>query len=68
MFYFFEKAQRYVRCEVVERDGNWSIVILEPDSEERTEDFPTSNAAHARWQELQAAFTNDGWFGPYGRD
>ena len=68
MFYFFEKAQRYVRCEVVARDGGWHIVILEPDREERTEDFATSNAAHARWQELQAAFTNDGWFGPYGRD
>jgi hypothetical protein len=68
MFYFFEKDQRYTRCEVVERHGAWHIVIVEPGGEERTEDFPTSSTAHARWQQLQARFTDDGWFGPYGRD
>ena len=68
MFYFFEKDQRYVRCEVVEHDGSWLIMIVEPGGEERSEQYPTSYAAHRRWQELQTRFSADGWFGPYGRE
>jgi hypothetical protein len=68
MFYFFEKERQYIRCELLEQAGGWELMIAEPDGLERTEHFPSSQAAYVRWQELQARFKHDGWFGPYGRD
>jgi hypothetical protein len=68
MFYFFEKEQKYIRCEIKEEDGRWEVLRLEPDGAEHVESFHTSQSAFARWQELQAGFKHDGWFGPYGRD
>jgi hypothetical protein len=68
MFYFFEKDREYVRCEIREDAGRWKILITEPSGVERAEPFGSSEEAHARWKELQARFTSDGWFGPYGRD
>jgi hypothetical protein len=32
------------------------------------EQFPTSQLAHRRWEELEKRFSGDGWFGPYGRE
>ena len=68
MFYFFEKDREYVRCEIREDAGRWKILITEPGGQERAEQFGSSEEAHERWKELQARFTRDGWFGPYGRD
>jgi hypothetical protein len=68
MFYFFEKEQQYIRCELLEEPGGWELMIAEPDRLERSEHFHSSRAAYARWEELQAGFKGDGWFGPYGRD
>lgn len=68
MFYFFEKDQQYIRCEIKEAIGGWELLRIETDGVEKVEHFPTSQSAYARWQELQARFKNDGWFGPYGRD
>jgi hypothetical protein len=68
MFYFFEKDHEFVRCEIVEDAGRWKIFITEPGGHERSEQFASSGDAHSRWKELQARFTIDGWFGPYGRD
>jgi hypothetical protein len=44
------------------------VTITEPDGTERTEAFATSDAAHARWLEIQESYRNDGWWGPHGRD
>jgi hypothetical protein len=68
MFYFFEKEQQYIRCEIKEEDGRWEVLRVEADGVEQVESFHTSQSAFARWQELQARFKHDGWFGPYGRD
>ena len=68
MFYFFEKDQQYIRCEIKEAAGSWEVLRIEPDGVEQVERFHTSRSAYARWQELQVRFKHDGWFGPYGRD
>jgi hypothetical protein len=68
MFYFFEKDQQYIRCEIKEAAGSWELLRIELDGVEQVERFHTSQSAYARWQELQARFKHDGWFGPYGRD
>jgi hypothetical protein len=68
VFYFFEKEQEFIRCEIREEAGRWKIFITEPGGYERAETFPSSTEAHARWIELQQRFTRDGWFGPHGRD
>lgn len=51
-----------------EEAGAWEVLRVESDGVEQVERFHTSQSAHARWQELQARFKSDGWFGPYGRD
>jgi hypothetical protein len=68
MFYFFEKDQRYIRCEIQEEPGGWEIQITDADGRERAEHFHTSQSAFTRWQELQIGYSREGWFGPYGRD
>lgn len=68
MFHFFEKNREFVRCEIDEVAGRWHITISEPNGDARTERFASSEQAHARWKELQARLTQDGWFGPYGRE
>ena len=68
MFYFFEKDQKYIRCEIREEAGGWEVLRVESDGTEQTEQFPTSQTAFARWQQLQSRFKDEGWFGPYGRD
>ena len=68
MFHFFEKNREFVRCELDEVAGRWHITISEPNGHARTERFTSSEQAHARWKELQVRFTQDGWFGPYGRE
>jgi hypothetical protein len=69
MFYFFQKGQDYLRCEMRARDdGTYELLIQEPKMAERAERFPTSQEAQRRWEELQQRFVGDGWFGPYGRE
>jgi hypothetical protein len=69
VFYFFERSNEFIRAEI---DGNdetgYVIVVTDPDGRERTERYPTSEAVHARWVELQEQFQSDGWWGPAGRD
>ena len=67
MFYFFEKRQQYLRCEIRSHPGGYDIVITEPNGDERIEHFQTSQAAHERWTSLQAQYHDDGWTGPFGR-
>jgi hypothetical protein len=68
VFHFYEKNREYVRCEITETAGQWQIVITEPNGYARTEQFITSDKAHARWKQLGERFSQDGWFGPYGRE
>ena len=69
MFYFFQRGADFVRCEIAgdERSG-YRVTITEPDGQERSEAFATSDEAHARWLQIQEQFKNDGWWGPHGRE
>jgi len=44
------------------------VTVTEPDGQERSEAFATSDEAHARWLQIQDQFKNDGWWGPHGRE
>ena len=69
MFYFFQRGPDFVRCEISgDENAGYVVVITEPDGRERAERFPTSDAAHARWLEIQEQFKNEGWWGPHGRE
>jgi hypothetical protein len=68
LFHFYEKNREFVRCEITESAGRWHIVITEPNGHERTENFSSAEQAHHRWKELGVRFSDDGWFGPYGRE
>ena len=66
VFHFFEKKREFIGCEIDEKaKGQWQIVIIEPSGHEV---YTSSDAAHQRWRELQVRFTEEGWFGPYGRE
>jgi hypothetical protein len=71
MFSFFHKGPEYVRWEFRPAEDEvqgHDIVVTEPTGHERIEHVATSQAAHARWAELQRHFRSDGWFGPFGRE
>ena len=69
MFYFFQRGAEFVRCEINGDDeSGYRVTITEPGGTERTETFATSDAAHARWLEIQESYRNDGWWGPHGRE
>ena len=69
MFYFFKRGPDFVRCEISgDEASGYRIVITEPNGEERVERAATSDAAHAKWLEIQERLRSDGWWGPHGRD
>lgn len=69
MFYFFQKGNDYLRCEIRGRgDGSYELLIDEPETAQRIEQFATPQQANRRWEELQKRFSGDGWFGPFGRE
>ena len=69
MFYFFQRGPEFVRCEISgDDDSGYRIIVTEPDGQERTETAATSDAAYARWLEIQESLKSQGWWGPHGRD
>ena len=69
MFYFFHRGKEFVRCEINGDEANgYRITVTEPSGAERVETSPSSEAAHARWLEIQEQLNADGWWGPSGRD
>jgi hypothetical protein len=69
VFYFFEKAPNFIRCELRPLGvAEYEIVILEPGQRERIESSPSFEAANARWFAIQEHFRADGWRGPLGRE
>lgn len=69
MFYFFQRGGTFVRCEIDGDDTNgYRITITEPEGAEYTETHESSEAAHARWLEIQERYRSEGWWGPHGRD
>lgn len=68
MFYFFQKANEYLRCELRPAGNGFDLRIEEPSCAERIEHFPTYDEAMARWEDLRVQFNVDGWAGPFGRE
>ena len=69
MFYFFQRGPDFVRCEINSGPGSgYRIVVTQPDGKERSEDFSSSDAAHARFLEIQEQLKSQGWWGPHGRE
>jgi hypothetical protein len=70
MFYFFERASEYVRCELrpTAKGQAVDLLITESHQPERVERFADATAAAERWRELKLRFLQDGWSGPFGRD
>ena len=69
MFYFFQKANDYLRCELrPTQDGWFELIVHEPGCPERIERFGTSRQAEERWDTLRVQYNVDGWAGPFGRE
>jgi hypothetical protein len=71
VFYFFHRAGQYIQCEIrlaADSVSEYELAITEPSGVERVERWPSSDAVHQRWIEIQERFQQDGWWGPSGRD
>jgi hypothetical protein len=70
MFYFFQRGDDLMRCEVRGAgDGvGYEICITERDGTERIERLATSEQVHERWLELHSTFEREGWYGPVTQD
>jgi len=70
MFYFFQKQQEYLQCEIRTADApdTFTIVITEPNGSERSQYVVGSAEVSKRWRQLQQELVGEGWWGPCGRD
>ena len=70
MFYFFEKNQQYLQCEIRNTDipETFEIILTEPDGQVRTQYVTGSGELQRRWVGLQTDLNASGWWGPSGRD
>lgn len=69
MIHFFQGERGYLRCELDQAlDGSWTITIVEPTGDSRTETYRSDAEADVRWKELTEGLQADGWQGPIGRD
>jgi len=67
MFWWFERAGHYLRCEVrFPPTGGGELVVTPPDGAERIEVFSDSEALTTRQDALQRELVEDGWTGPHG--
>ena len=68
MFYFFERNEKFIRCELRPGGEGYELVILGEDGVEKTERYETEEELTARWAALQQTLKRQGWWGPHGRD
>jgi hypothetical protein len=70
MFYFFQKQQEFLQCEIRTADApdTFAIVITEPNGSERSQYVVGSAEVSRRWRQLQQELVGEGWWGPCGRD
>ena len=70
MFYFFQKKDQYLQCEIRTTDSpeTFAIIITEPDGNERSQYVVGSAEVSRAWRQLQQELVAEGWWGPHGRD
>jgi hypothetical protein len=70
VFYFFQRGDDTVQCEVraAVNGPGYEIIVTEPGGVTRVETFDTSEQVHARWVELHKRFSDEGWWGPSTQD
>jgi hypothetical protein len=70
MFYFFQKQEEFLQCEIRTADApdTFAIVITEPNGSERAQYVVGSAEVSRRWRQLQQELVGEGWWGPSGRD
>jgi hypothetical protein len=67
MFYWFERAGVYLRCEVRDVGGHYELTLIRPDGTECVERFDDSEQLYRRQLALELRLIGDGWSGPHGR-
>ena len=66
MFWWFEQAGRYVRCEIRFVPDGYAFVVTGPDGVERVEEFNDSQELSKRQVALERELAGKGWNGPHG--
>ncbi len=66
MFWWFERAGKFLRYEARAHTDGFEFCIIEPDGSERVERFTESRELARRQAEFEQAVRDDGWSGPHG--
>jgi len=66
VFWWFEQAGRYVRCEIRFVSDGYAFVVTGPDGVERIEEFNDSQQLSKRQAALERELAGKGWTGPHG--
>ena len=67
MFWWFERAGRYLRCETRGRpEGGYELHVINPDGAERVEQFDDSADLSRRQMAIEHDLRAEGWSGPHG--
>ena len=68
MFYFFQRREEFLRCEIRPADDGYYLIIHRPDGSELTEHYDGKEELDSRWAALQHDLMRDGWWGPHSRE
>ena len=67
MFWWFERAGSYLRCEVLPlTTGGYELRRVDPDGAEHVEHFHDLDNLSKRQDAVMDEIARDGWAGPYG--
>jgi hypothetical protein len=66
VFWWFQREEKFLRCEVLDLGDRWELHVLYPDGTEQLEHFTTAADLATRQQDLQRQFASQGWVGPHG--
>ncbi len=66
MFWWFERAGEYLRCETIPTSGGFELRLVDPDGTERVERFSDSSTLSSRQREVLDEIRQAGWNGPHG--
>ena len=67
MFWWFERAGEYLRCEAVPMSaGGFELRLVHPDGTESVERFSDSSDLAARQDQVITDVVHAGWNGPHG--
>ncbi len=70
MYYFFQKDEQHLQCEIRTADApeTFAIIVTEPNGHERSQYLTSAVEVTRAWEKLREDLLAAGWWGTAGRD